>query len=359
MDDTRVTPVVALRGAPALMIIGGMAANLLGPEPYLGLPFLAAAPLVATVLLRWRTSVITAAVAGVVVVGADLQLRRAAPPLLVDLAIVVLVSIIGLWAKWLMDRQSRHLAVTQDIAEAAQRAVLPDPPTRLGPLQIAARYEAAQAEAKVGGDLYAVRATPFGVRAMIGDVRGKGLEAVSTVCLVIGAFRHEAGEAATLPELADRLHRVLTRETDPSRMDHSESFVTALFVEIRPDATQASLLSRGHTAPYLLNAGQVSVLEPSAPGLPLGMDLPVPDGPARPDTIDWPADATLLLVTDGITEARDQDGTFYDPRVGLANTRHSTPRELVDTLTRSVTRWTGGQRQDDVAVLALKPVPRA
>jgi serine phosphatase RsbU (regulator of sigma subunit) len=60
-------------------------------------------------------------------------------------------------------------------------------------------------KAQVGGDVYAVRATPFGVLAIIGDVRGKGLQAVSTVGLVIGAFRHEAGRAATLPELADRL----------------------------------------------------------------------------------------------------------------------------------------------------------
>jgi serine phosphatase RsbU (regulator of sigma subunit) len=357
MKHIRANPVVVLRGVPVLMILGGAAADLFGPEPYLGLPFLASAPLVASVLFRWRTSIVTVAVVGVIVVGVDLQLRRPAAPLFVDLAVVLLVSVIGLWVKWLMDRQSRHLAVAQDIAEAAQRAVLPDPPTRLGSLQIAARYEAAQAEAQVGGDLYAVRATPFGVRAIIGDVRGKGLPAVSTVCQVIGAFRHEAGRAATLSELADRLHNALTVEKDPSKVDHFESFVTALLVEIAPDATKASLLSRGHTAPYLLRTGEVTVLEPSAPGLPLGMDLPAADDAARPDTVDWPPGATLLLVTDGITEARGRDGTFYDPVVGLAHIRSSTPRELVDSLARSVTRWTGGQRQDDMAVLALKPAP--
>ncbi|GLY90963.1 PP2C family protein-serine/threonine phosphatase [Actinoallomurus iriomotensis] len=355
MKHIRANPVVVLSGVPVLMVLGGAAADLFGPEPYLGLPFLASAPLLASILLHWRTSVVTAAVVGVVVVGVDLQLRRPLPALLVDLAIVVLVGVIGLWAKWLMDRQSRHLAVTQDIAEAAQRAVLPDPPTRLGSLQIAARYEAAQAEAQVGGDLYAVRATPFGVRAIIGDVRGKGLPAVSTVCQVIGAFRHEAGRAATLSELADRLHNAVTSEADSGKADHSENFVTALLVEIAPDATKASLLSRGHTAPYLLRGGEVAMLEPSDPGLPLGMDLPSADGAARPDIVDWPSDATLLLVTDGITEARDRDGTFYDPAVGLAQIRSSTPRELVDSLARSVTRWTGGQRQDDMAVLALKP----
>ncbi|MCO5972945.1 serine/threonine-protein phosphatase [Actinoallomurus sp. WRP6H-15] len=182
---------------------------------------------------------------------------------------------------------------------------------------------------------------------------------MSTVCLVVGAFRHEAGQAATLAELADRLNDAITREKDPGNPDHVESFVTALLVEIRPGATEASLLSRGHTAPYLLNDGHVAMVEPKTPGLPLGMDLPTVDGTTRPDTVALPLDATLLLVTDGITEARDRNGTFYDPRAALARIRPSTPRELVDALTRSVTYWTGGRRQDDIAVLALKPVPRA
>jgi Stage II sporulation protein E (SpoIIE) len=353
MKRLRVNPVVVLRGVPALMLVGGALADLLGPQPYVGLPFLAAAPLVAGVLLSWRTSVIIAAVAGVVSVGVDLPLRRAATPLLVDLAIVLSVSVIGLWSKWLMERQVHHLAVTRDIAEAAQRAVLPAPPTVLGPLNIAARYEAAQAEARVGGDLYAVRATRFGVRAIIGDVRGKGLQAVSTVCLVIGAFRHEAGEAATLPELADRLNDALAQESDPGVADHLEGFVTALLIEVPPDAATVSLLSLGHTAPYLVHAGRVALLEPSTPGLPLGMDLPTANGAAQPDTIDWPPGGTLLLVTDGITEARNQHGIFYEPSIGLADARYSSPHELVDALARSVTRWTGKERQDDMAILAL------
>ncbi|MCO5974965.1 PP2C family protein-serine/threonine phosphatase [Actinoallomurus soli] len=354
MKRIRIDPVVMLRGMPTLMIAGGAAADLLGPQPYVGLPFLAAAPLVAGVLLPWRSSATTAAVAGVVSVGVDLLLRRAMTAVLVDLAIVLLVGVIGLWTKWLMDRQTHNLAVVRDIAEAAQRAVLPDPPTALGPLQIAARYEAAQAGARVGGDLYAVRATRFGIRVIIGDVRGKGLKAVSTVCLVIGAFRHEAEEAATLPELADRLNATLARERCPELVDHlEEGFVTALLVEIPPDATKMSLLSLGHTPPYLLHAGRVATLEPSAPDLPLGMDLPTANGAAQPDTIDWPPGATLLLVTDGITEARDQHGTFYDPSLGLAHARHSSPHELVNALAHNVTRWTGRQCQDDMAILAL------
>jgi len=326
MRRIRIDPVVVLRGVPVLMIVGGATADLFGPQPYVGLPFLAAAPLVAGLLLPWWPSAIIVAGAGVVSIGVDLRLHRAMTPLMVDLAIVLLVSVIGLWTKWLMDRHVHHLAVTRDIAEAAQRAVLPSPPAVLGPLRIAARYEAAQAEARVGGDLYAAQAARFGIRAIIGDVRGKGLQAVSTVSLVIGGFRHEAGQAATLPELADRLNSALIRETESGVMDtvdHFENFVTALLVEIPPDAATVSLLSLGHTAPYFVHSGQVAAVELPEPGLPLGMDLPTANGPAQPDTVDWPSGATLLLVTDGVTEARDQKGTFYDPASDLL--RPATP----------------------------------
>ena len=67
------------------------------------------------------------------------------------------------------------------MAAVAQRAVLPTPPARLGDLHIDARYVPAESEALIGGDLYVVQSTPYGIRVMVGDVRGKGLGAVSAV----------------------------------------------------------------------------------------------------------------------------------------------------------------------------------
>ena len=92
------------------------------------------------------------------------------------------------------------------IAETAQRAVLRTMPTAIGSVGLAARYVSATAEALVGGDLYEVAATPYGVRVIVGDVRGKGLEAVQTAAAVLGAFR---AAAFTEPDLGalSRTHR--------------------------------------------------------------------------------------------------------------------------------------------------------
>nr|WP_308349446.1 MULTISPECIES: SpoIIE family protein phosphatase [Streptomyces] len=61
----------------------------------------------------------------------------------------------------------------------------------------------------------------------------------------------------------------------------------------------------------------------------------------------------MLLTTDGVTEARDRHGVFYDPVRGLAGHSFDGPQELVDTVVREVTAWSGGRLHDDMAVLAL------
>src|SRR4051794_5358846 len=75
-------------------------------------------------------------------------------------------------------RQSGRLADVSRVAEAAQRAILSPPPARLGAVRLAARYVSAASDALVGGDLYEVVQREGATRLLVGDVRGKGLDAV-------------------------------------------------------------------------------------------------------------------------------------------------------------------------------------
>lgn len=346
-----------VRLLPVLLLLGGVAADITTPEPYTGLPLLTAAPLVAGIVLSFRASAATALLGCAISVASDHQLGRPAPATIVDVSDVVLIGVIALFANRALARKVSDLAVARDIAEAAQRAVLPMPPPLVGPLAVAARYEAAQAEARIGGDLYAVQETPFGVRVIVGDVRGKGLQAVSAVSVVVGTFREAAEQAATLSGLAARIDLALDRTSDRTRVDDLEGFTTALLAEISPDGSSVRLLSRGHPPPYLVHGGQVTCLETGATDLPLGMGLPDSVNTTGPDTFPLPAEASLLLVTDGVTEARNRRGTFYDPRLGLGHRVFHDPGELVNELVADVARWTGGQRQDDIAILALTRCP--
>ncbi|QNE80019.1 SpoIIE family protein phosphatase [Streptomyces rutgersensis] len=335
---------------PPALIVGGVLADVLGPQPYTGLPLLAAAPLAACIVLSLRSAVVVAVLSVVAAVAVDLALGRPATALVVDVADVLVISLIGVWLRRLMDSRNRSLTLTRDIAEAAQLAVLPQPPRRVGPLLVATRYQGAHEGARIGGDFFAVQETPYGVRLMMGDVRGHGLPAVSAMSVVVGAFRENARQAPSLRELARRLD-VAAERAEGEDTDLGEEFTTALFAEIPPGGDRVHLLSRGHLPPYLVADGRVVPLIRGTPGTPLGAGLGTDD--AEPDSFPLPPGASLLLTTDGVTEARDRHGVFYDPVAGLAGRSFDEPQELVDAVVGEVTAWSGGRLSDDMAVLAV------
>ena len=340
--------------APALLLAAGAVADLYGPRPHFGEALLACTPLLAIMVLSFGWSVFFAVVACLTAVGVAFAQDLSSDVWVTDGLAVLLVSIVGLGLKRLSDAQGRNLAFVRDVAEAAQRAVLPTPPAAVGPLRAADRYVTARAGTAVGGDFYALQETPFGVRAIIGDVRGKGLEAVASVSVAVGAFREAAQHVPTLPELAAHLDGVLVRENErrDRSVDAQEGFATALFLQFSHDADWLLLHNRGHTPPYLLGSGYVTPLEPTRPDLPLATGL-APGGTAHTDRVALRTGEALLLVTDGVTEARNTAGTFFDPRHGLSGAVPSAPRELADTLVDRVLEWTEGERQDDMAILVM------
>ncbi|MEV5508085.1 PP2C family protein-serine/threonine phosphatase [Streptomyces orinoci] len=341
--------------APALLVLGGTLWNVLSPREYWGDPMLAAAVVVAGALFSLGYTLATAAA----IVLAELALTIndgyfGHPAGTLSLANAVFTALVGLGVNRVIAAHGRRLEAMRSVAEAAQRAVLPAPPSAVGPLAVAAVYKAAQIETLIGGDAYAVQETPYGTRLLIADVRGKGLGAVGVVSVLLGTFREAADTVPGLAGLAGHLERALLREAARREEDvRLEGFVTAVLGEITPDGDRVRLLNCGHPFPYLLEGGRVTPLDPGEPGLPLAMSvLGVPQ--AEPKDWPFPAGATLLLVTDGVTEARNRSGTFYDPAVRIAGRGpFRRPEEVVAALVSDVGQWTGGPRDDDMAMLAI------
>ncbi|MGZ9931828.1 PP2C family protein-serine/threonine phosphatase [Streptomyces sp. NC-S4] len=344
-----------VRVLPVALIALGMVFDVLTPPSFTGSPFFTAAPLIAAPLFTlWATALTGAlAVCAVFVLhlldGTGRQVEA-----LTELVTVLTVAGLALLINRMVRRSGERLASARGIAEAAQRAVLPKPAERIGGLHVSAWYEAAQADAFIGGDLYAVQETPYGVRLAVGDVRGKGLGAVEAVAVVLGAFREAADTEPTLEALAQRLERALAREgTRRDGLDAVEGFTTCVLGEIPPGVGVLRLLNRGHPEPLLLHGnGELAVLAPAEPALPLGMG----ELGGRPDLVqewDFPAGTTLLLYTDGLTEARDGAGEFYDPADRLRGRIFPGPQALLSALSSDVRRHTGGGATDDMALLAV------
>ncbi|MFB7714103.1 PP2C family protein-serine/threonine phosphatase [Streptomyces sp. NPDC056105] len=249
-------------------------------------------------------------------------------------------------------RESSRLRKVTSVAETAQRAVLRPPPTRLGPFRIAAGYRAAAQFARIGGDLYAFVNTDFGVRALIGDVRGKGLDAVATAAVVLGSFHEAAYDRPTLGSPTDRLDISLRR----SLVD-TEAFVTAVLVELHPDGLTYAL-SCGHPAPLILRSDIVSEL-PAAWGLPLGLRGLAPSaGPVAALATRLRPGDTLLMYRDGLAEARDAAGDFYPltrrlAHYGRTQSGSTAPGPLLDWIQTDALDHSGDDTHDDAALLAL------
>ncbi|TQK45537.1 serine phosphatase RsbU (regulator of sigma subunit) [Streptomyces sp. SLBN-118] len=342
-----------VRLLPALMIAAGLIFDLATPPRFTAVPLFAAAPLIAAPIFTWFGTLLAGIAAILGVTGLHFYNQTVSQiTAFTELTTVITVAGLALLINRVVRLGSERLASARVIAEAVQRAVLPSPADRIGELRVAARYEAAQEDAFIGGDLFAVQDTPFGVRLVVGDVRGKGMQAVETVAVVIGAFREAAEQERSLEGVAARLERALMREGVRHNLDAAEGFTTAVLAEIPRGDGVVRVVNRGHPEPLLLYAdGGVGILEPTQAALPLGMGLGI--WPDRADTHGLPPGATLLLYTDGLSEARDANGVFYDPGRRLAGRLFAGPEDLLDALVDDVRRHTGSATTDDMALLAV------
>lgn len=319
-------------------------------------PLLAAVPVLAAPLFSLSWTIISGVAASLL--GMLLSLREIETftrTVLIQVATIAVLTVVAVSLNRMFTREREELRTAREVAETVQRAVLPTMPDRVGGLTIATRYQAAQQEALIGGDLYALHDTPYGLRMVIGDVRGKGMQAVALVNALLGSFY---SAALHVPKISDVVRTVDTQLQD--LRNHStamsyEDFVTAVITEISPDHSVLRLANRGHPPPLMVHDGTVALLEPEETSLPLGLgDLGSQEVPV--DEFSWPPGATLVMFTDGIIEARDKNGVFFDPARALTGDLPANPGAVLDAMLTALFAHTD-ELEDDAAALAITRVP--
>ncbi|RZU72548.1 stage II sporulation protein E [Micromonospora kangleipakensis] len=309
------------------------------PAHYVAL--MVAAPFLAAALASWRVVLGVGVLA--TVIGASFALAERTMSLVsaVNVAGIALATAIAAAVASVRQRQAEQIAELSKLAAVAQQAVLRPLGPQVGTLAVAGRYISSTATAEIGGDLYEAMDTPYGVRMIIGDVRGKGLDAVRLASIVLGSYRHVAYERADLRAVVADLDRAVARNVG------DEDFVTAALVEERGGTL--TIVNCGHPPPLLLRRGAVIPLEPPAPAPPLGF-MPV----VRPRVERLEPGDRLLLFTDGLGEAR-RDGEFF-PTADRAwrLLGHGTVGDGLASLETALVEWVHGRLDDDIALVLME-----
>ncbi|MFF2626479.1 PP2C family protein-serine/threonine phosphatase [Kitasatospora griseola] len=356
-----------LRAAPALVAIGlvALADLLAGSSTYLA-PLMVVVPSVAALTLRPRELLMTCLLGLLVMFALNRYYDRVTAPsdsrfLFGATISYIVLSAFSAFVAELRMRRAAAFAAVSSVAEAAQRALLSQPDPVVGPLRLSARYVSAADAARIGGDLYSVLDTPHGTRVLVGDVRGKGLGAVQTAAVVLGAFREAAYDEERLPDVAARIEASMHRHVADGE------FTTALFAEFHASGP-VDLVHLGHVPPIRVRAdGRAEELEAADPWLPLGLGDLATDGAPRSTAVPFGPQEVLVLCTDGVIEAKGRrSGAFYPlaERVGplvkdgwrsLTDLDTAVARLYADLLAH-----TGGGLGDDALLLLItRPGPSA
>ncbi|MEX2980785.1 PP2C family protein-serine/threonine phosphatase [Streptomyces sp. C36] len=322
-------------------------------------PLLTATPALAAVTMGPKGTLSAAAVAVLVsVITATHNHAWGGQQVYTNLIALFLVSLASVTtSSAVQSRRSSELEQIRRIAAAAQDVILRPVPRRLGTVRAASMYLAAETGAQIGGDLYEAVQTRYGVRMIVGDVRGNGLPAVRSAAAVLGAFREAVHYEDDLVEVIHHCVAALRRECAvPGAVDQeslTEGFVTALVAQV-PEGAVVEVVNRGHPPPLVLRQGKVLALAPTSAMPPMGLEDLVTGLPDTAESYPFAAGDRLLLYTDGVIEARGQDNGFFPLAEAMERVSAHTPQDYLEQLHEELIRHTHGHLADDVAMLLVE-----
>jgi len=236
-----------------------------------------------------------------------------------------------------------------EIAGAIQRRLLPKELPTLSAYEIDAM---ARPSKMVGGDYYDIIKLPGDRYAFIvADVSGKGVPAALLVSTLHASLHAYIEGALNLAELAGKLNLVVYNNTEPER------FITVFLGMLDVPQGTFSYVNAGHNFPFIFKPLQKLVIPLTSGGLPLGMfDF----AEFQQETVTLEQKDTMVLYTDGVTEAMDKSFKEYgEDRLlrTIERTGDKPASILKDAIVSDVDKFVDGEPQsDDLTVMVLKRV---
>ncbi|MDZ7292005.1 MAG: serine/threonine-protein phosphatase [candidate division KSB1 bacterium] len=201
---------------------------------------------------------------------------------------------------------------------------------------------------EVGGDFVdflEIDKNCFGVA--LGDVAGKGLKAALLMVKLQATLRALAADFTSLAELGTKLNAILRRD------GLSDSFASMVYLELQSDSGMIRLLNAGHMPPLVLRDGTIQ--ETSHGAVAIGM---MSEARFTEQQIELRPGDTLLIYSDGLTDAVDDAGNFWGEQrllTFLPSVAGLSARQLGERLVATVDQFVGEARaHDDLSLIVLK-----
>jgi serine phosphatase RsbU (regulator of sigma subunit) len=237
-----------------------------------------------------------------------------------------------------------------EIAETLQQSLLPPSLPALPGLEVASIYRPMPG-GRVGGVWCAgcplgASGERFGI--LIGDVSGKGVHAAALTARIRYTVRALAPRLSGPAEVVSHCNSAVHEASLPER------FATLVFAVV--DTTQSpvviDVVVAGHPEPVVWGPDGLRLISPTGPVVGL-----FPDGEWQAERVVLSAGHTLVLFTDGLTEARSADGSFFPTLIEsvLSTSRPSSAQAVVSALVTGLDEVVGTEPRDDLAILALSP----
>jgi PAS domain S-box-containing protein len=243
------------------------------------------------------------------------------------------------------------------VARTLQRSLLPRLPEVPG-FEVGAAYLPVGEENEVGGDFYDLMEGRGGWIAVVGDVRGKGAVAASVTALARYTIRAVAMTENGPANILSALNEAMIRQ-----LSDDYQFCTVACALLCPESevggsAELTVARGGHPPPLVLRSGGY-VEEIGPPSRALGV---FPDPELGEGTSALRAGDAVVLYTDGVTEARSVDGSFFGEgrlRSLLRSCTGLDASAIAEELRRAVLNFQQGEPRDDLAVLVLRVPERA
>src|SRR6266699_650798 len=190
-------------------------------------------------------------------------------------------------------RYQQELAIAASIQQSLMAVTIPEVPfARLSGKNLSCK--------EIGGDFYDAVNTADGLAIVLADVAGKGVSAALLTSTLQGMIYSQLVARMPLTDIVDAANRFLTSKRI------GEKYATVIIARLRHDG-ELEFVNCGHIPPLLVCGGEV--IRPSHGNLPVGL---LPDAVYESDRYSLHAGDRLVLVTDGVTEAENAEGEFFD-----------------------------------------------